>query len=370
MSKFTSNYSNDWNRYSSDSSPENGKEKQIKYLKKYSKMAKSALDKEELIRLFNKYNYNDDKIENEIKKKLKSIQEVGNENEWVEIKKRKKYSTIENTDTPNRYQHRKSSSYRKQYNPNYDYNKTIPGSSYRGYYSNNNYKYRGGGYKTQRRPFQECIEVPSDPVLFNKASEKNMDNSKKEEQKTGPVRLISTEIKDKKEEKKDESQYNEINISNINKEGTLSLGEEEEIENGNEEEVEEEEEEEEEMTQEEKNKWRKYYLNKLKSYSNTKKLNASNPNKKATQKNINSQGFTTSMSSLTISSSGFTIQNESSFGIMASYDNPNREYMLSTKKFIYPMMNPIMQPIPFTIMMRPLSYPPYPDPNSQENLNK
>ena len=369
MSKLTSNYSNDWNRYSSDSSPENGKEKQVKYLKKYSKIAKPAFDKEELIRLFNKYNYNDEKIENEIKKKLKSIQEERNENGWVEIKKQKKYSTIENIGTPNRYQHRKSSSYRKQYNTNYDYTNTIPGSSYRGYYNNNNYKYRGGGgYKAQRRPFQECIEVPSDPVLFNKGSEKNMDKSKKEEKKTGPVKITSAEIKDKKEEKKDESQYNDINISNINKEGSLSLGEEEEIENENE--NDDEEEEVEEMTQEEKNKWRKYYLNKLKTYSNTKKLTLStSPNKKTVQKKINSQNFTTSVSSLTISPPGFIIENQSEFVIRASYDNPNREYMLFSKKPIYPVMGPIMQPITFPIMMRPIPYS-FPEPNTQESIKK
>lgn len=336
MSK--ANYTNDWDRYSSDSDNETSKGKQQNYLRKYSRMAKKAFDKNELLNIILKYNYNDSKIEEEIKERLKLIEAKGDDYGWNEVKKGKKPKPIEVEEAQPKYNnYKKGNNQKKFYNSNYDYSKTQP-SSYRGYRNNNTYKRGNGGYKTQRRPFQECIEVPSDPIIPNN----NINSVKKESEKEIINKAKVDEKVDKEQKEKEESLKNNL------KENNQNSNNKNEAENQEEEEYEEEEEEEEEII-EERNKWGKIWLNKLKTYSSRKPKKETDSLQLKKKKSQLSNNTNTNQERYVVSSQVNNIE------IPSSYDNPNRAYFLNMKKvpkypqqFIYPMM-PIMQPIPFPI---------------------
>ena len=335
---------NDWDRYSSDSDSESSKIKKQEYLRKYTKMANKAFDKNELLNIIIKYNYNNDKIESEIKERLKLIETKGNDYGWNEVRKGKKPKPIETNETQSKYS-KKGNNQNKYYNSSYDYSKT-QSSSYRGNKSKNTYKRGNGGYKTQRRPFQECIEVPSDPILLN--SNTIEVKKEKEEECINPIKV------DKEQKEKEQSLKNNLKENYNSNDCSKS-------ENQEEEEYEEEEEEEEEII-EERNKWGKIWLNRLKTYSSRKpkkQIDSLQLKKKKSQLSNN-----TVKEQLSISSQVNNIE------IPSSYENPNRLYFLNMKKepkfpqqYMYPMMQ-IMQPIPFTIGAFPIMRPP-----TQETLD-
>ena len=341
---------NDWDRYSSDSDSESTKIKQQEYLRKYSKMANKAFDKNELLNIIIKHNYNNVKIESEIKERLKLIEMKGDDYGWNEVRKGKKPKPIETHETQSKYtNYKKGNNSNKFYNSSYDYSKTQP-SSYRGYKGNNSFKRGNGGYKTQRRPFQECIEVPSEPIIPNNNT---IEVKKEKEEET--INTIKVENKvDKEQKEKEQSLKNNLKEDYKSNDCNQS-------ENQEEEEYEEEEEEEEEII-EERNKWGKIWLNRLKTYSSRKPKKQTDSlqlKKKKSQLSNN-----TVKEQLSISSQVNNIE------IPSSYENPNRLYFLNMKKdpkfpqqYMYPMM-PIMQPIPFPIGAFPIMRPP-----TQETLD-
>lgn len=341
---------NDWDRYSSDSDSESTKIKQQEYLRKYSKMANKAFDKNELLNIIIKHNYNNVKIESEIKERLKLIEMKGDDYGWNEVRKGKKPKPIETHETQSKYtNYKKGNNSNKFYNSSYDYSKTQP-SSYRGYKGNNSYKGGNGGYKTQRRPFQECIEVPSEPIIPNNNT---IEVKKEKEEET--INTIKVENKvDKEQKEKEQSLKNNLKEDYKSNDCNQS-------ENQEEEEYEEEEEEEEEII-EERNKWGKIWLNRLKTYSSRK------PKKQTDSLQLKKKK--SQLSNNTVKEQFQISSQVNNIEIPSSYENPNRLYFLNMKKdpkfpqqYMYPMM-PIMQPIPFTIGAFPIMRPP-----TQETLD-
>ena len=193
--------------------------KEKEFLSKYKKIAEEYLEVWELKELFKKYNYNDEEIERELKR-IK----LGDEFKWKEIKNGKPVTNL-STD-----QIRK----KKYYWPEKSYNSYIKSeeennelNNYTSYNNNKNNKRSGkGSYnksnnnfyhyvsKKPKRPFQKCIEVPSDylPSKNNKSNFILTDNNNNN---------IAKDIINENNEKKNKDpiqkyNFDEKNIVNIN----------------------------------------------------------------------------------------------------------------------------------------------------------
>ena len=148
----------------------NKSKKEKEYLTKYKNIAGEYLEDWEFIELFKKNNFDDEKISKELNKII-----LGDEFKWKEIKNGKPVTT-RSTD-----QIRKKKNYyrpEKSY-PSYDKTKSNEESND----SKNKKKQKGSFHKyyvTKRpkRPFQKCIEVPSDyqPPNNDKDNKKDIKN--------------------------------------------------------------------------------------------------------------------------------------------------------------------------------------------------
>jgi hypothetical protein len=132
--------------------------KDKEYLSKYRKIAGEYLEDKELIELFKKNNYDEEEISKELNKII-----LGDDYKWKEIKNGKPVTT-RSTDQIRRKQryYKAEKSYpiyeKTENNRNESYNKRkIKGS----YHKNINEFYHYVS-KKPKRPFQKCIEVPSD----------------------------------------------------------------------------------------------------------------------------------------------------------------------------------------------------------------
>ena len=132
--------------------------KDKEYLSKYRKIAGEYLEDKELIELFKKNNYDEEEISKELNKII-----LGDDYKWKEIKNGKPVTTRSTDQISRKHRYYKAEKsypiYEKtENNRNESYNKRkIKGS----YHKNINEFYHYVS-KKPKRPFQKCIEVPSD----------------------------------------------------------------------------------------------------------------------------------------------------------------------------------------------------------------
>ena len=228
-----------YNDYNWEKNHKSKKDSSLIY--KYSKYAKNALDENEIYNIIINNNYIEEKIINEIKQKAKIIEEKGDDYGWKEVKKGKLEEVrFNNRNKSKGYKGKKNYNNRNNYNNsnlkevNDKKNNKNEHKNYRNYNSNDFYHYVS---KQPKRPFQECIEVPSDynPNLIKGNSiitpgenneEKKIDtpdkNNIKDIQKVTPIpeskniNEENKEIKNNNEEKKKIENLNEEKKENSN----------------------------------------------------------------------------------------------------------------------------------------------------------
>ena len=200
--------------------------KEKEYLSKYRKIAAEYLEDWELIELFKKNNFDDDLITKELNKII-----LGDDYKWKEIKNGKPVTT-RSTD-----QVRKRQKYYKADKAYMKYEKTEGDNE-----SNNKRKIKGSFHKNlndfyhyvskkPKRPFQKCIEVPSDylPLKNNNNIQENQniintgdninnnDDINNNNNKIIPSKSANNIIKIDNEKNKINELENNININNDNK---------------------------------------------------------------------------------------------------------------------------------------------------------
>ena len=200
--------------------------KEKEYLSKYRKIAGEYLEDWELIELFKKNNFDDDLISKELNKII-----LGDDYKWKEIKNGKPVTT-RSTD-----QVRKRQKYYKADKAYMKYEKTEGDNE-----SNNKRKIKGSFHKNlndfyhyvskkPKRPFQKCIEVPSDylPLKNNNNIQENQniintddninnnDDINNNNNKIIPSKSANNIIKIDNEKNKINELGNNININNDNK---------------------------------------------------------------------------------------------------------------------------------------------------------
>jgi hypothetical protein len=200
--------------------------KDKEYLSKYRKIAAEYLEDWELIELFKKNNFDDDLITKELNKII-----LGDDYKWKEIKNGKPVTT-RSTD-----QVRKRQKYYKADKAYMKYEKTEGDNE-----SNNKRKIKGSFHKNlndfyhyvskkPKRPFQKCIEVPSDylPLKNNNNIQENQniintddninnnDDINNNNNKIIPSKSANNIIKIDNEKNKINELGNNININNDNK---------------------------------------------------------------------------------------------------------------------------------------------------------
>ena len=200
--------------------------KEKEYLSKYRKIAGEYLEDWELIELFKKNNFDDDLITKELNKII-----LGDDYKWKEIKNGKPVTT-RSTD-----QVRKRQKYYKADKAYMKYEKTEGDNE-----SNNKRKIKGSFHKNlndfyhyvskkPKRPFQKCIEVPSDylPLENNNNIQENQniintddninnnDDINNNNNKIIPSKSANNIIKIDNEKNKINELGNNININNDNK---------------------------------------------------------------------------------------------------------------------------------------------------------
>ena len=200
--------------------------KEKEYLSKYRKIAAEYLEDWELIELFKKNNFDDDLITKELNKII-----LGDDYKWKEIKNGKPVTT-RSTD-----QVRKRQKYYKADKAYMKYEKTEGDNE-----SNNKRKIKGSFHKNlndfyhyvskkPKRPFQKCIEVPSDylPLKNNNNIQENQniintddninnnDDINNNNNKIIPSKSANNIIKIDNEKNKINELGNNININNDNK---------------------------------------------------------------------------------------------------------------------------------------------------------
>lgn len=143
------------------------------YLSKYRKIAGEYLEDKELIELFKKNNYDEEEISKELNKII-----LGDDYKWKEIKNGKPVTTRSTDQIRRKHRYYKAEKsypiYEKtENNRNESYNKKkIKGS----YHKNINEFYHYVS-KKPKRPFQKCIEVPSDYLpMKNNINNKEINN--------------------------------------------------------------------------------------------------------------------------------------------------------------------------------------------------
>ena len=200
--------------------------KEKEYLSKYRKIAGEYLEDWEFIELFKKNNFDDDLISKELNKII-----LGDDYKWKEIKNGKPVTT-RSTD-----QVRKRQKYYKADKAYMKYEKTEGDNE-----SNNKRKIKGSFHKNlndfyhyvskkPKRPFQKCIEVPSDylPLKNNNNIQENQniintddninnnDDINNNNNKIIPSKSANNIIKIDNEKNKINELGNNININNDNK---------------------------------------------------------------------------------------------------------------------------------------------------------
>ena len=192
--------------------------KEKEYLIKYKNIAGEYLDDLEFIDLFKKYNYDDQQISKEIEK-IK----LGDDYKWKEIKNGKPVST------------RSTDKIHQKQTHNFHYEKSYPSHDKSDYESKdklNKRKQKGSyqkpykdfyhyGSKKPKRPFQKCIEVPSDylPQRSNYISKTNNNEEKIEKDNIEKETFDNAKKSDNVDKKIEEidlikDKENKINTSN------------------------------------------------------------------------------------------------------------------------------------------------------------
>ena len=163
-----------WDQNSTKSEEYINSKKEKEFLMKYKKIAGEYLEDWELIDLYKKYNFDDEQISKELNKIV-----LGDEFKWKEIKNGKPVTT------------RSTDQIRKKKNNYYKPEKSCPSydkSEEETYEQNNKRKVKGSYHKSindfyhyvskkPKRPFQKCIEVPSDYLPHHNNQEDKINNS-------------------------------------------------------------------------------------------------------------------------------------------------------------------------------------------------
>ena len=145
-------------------------DKEVEYIDRYLPMAKNALDESELYDLIIEYKFNDARIEEEIKHRLKLIEAKGDDYGWTEVKKKAKKAPNQKQektndkkdikqkknykkDNANEYNKKKNYNAEKQ-NDNKEEGDKEEGNNYNNeyynnkpYYNNYNRRYNNGNYR-------------------------------------------------------------------------------------------------------------------------------------------------------------------------------------------------------------------------------
>ena len=164
-----------WDQNNTKSEEYINSKKEKEFLMKYKKIAGEYLEDWELIDIYKKYNFDDEQISKELNKIV-----LGDEFKWKEIKNGKPVTT------------RSTDQIRKKKNSYYKPEKSYPSydkSEEEAYEQNNKRKVKGSYHKSindfyhyvskkPKRPFQKCIEVPSDYLPHhNNQEDKKINNS-------------------------------------------------------------------------------------------------------------------------------------------------------------------------------------------------
>ena len=137
--------------------------KEKEYLLRYRQIAGEYLDDKELIDILKRNNFDDDLISKELNKIV-----LGDDFKWKEIKNGKPVTT-RSTDQVRKKQryYKQEKSYpvyeKTEEDNNNDYNKR----KMKGSYHKNSHDFYHYNSKRPKRPFQKCIEVPSDYLPMN-----------------------------------------------------------------------------------------------------------------------------------------------------------------------------------------------------------
>ena len=155
--------------------------KETEYLVKYRKIAQSFFDDNELIDLFKKHNYEDEQILKEINNKIR----LGEDYQWKEIIKGKAITAKSSDQAKHKKKYYREE---KSYSPEESKEQIIYNKNQKGIHKNSKdfYHYIA---KKPKRPFQKCIEVPSEyqPTNINedetKSKKEKTENNKNNENK-------------------------------------------------------------------------------------------------------------------------------------------------------------------------------------------
>ena len=175
--------------------------KETEYLLKYRKIAQSYLDDNELIDLFKQHNYDDEQILKEINDKIK----LGEEYQWKEIIKGKAITAKSSDQAKHKKRYYRED---KSYSPE-ESKEQITNKNQRGVHKNSKdfYHYIA---KKPKRPFQKCIEVPSEYQPENNSE--NVIQPKKEKEENNKN---NENIKDNKNNEINEDDKNKENNENV-----------------------------------------------------------------------------------------------------------------------------------------------------------
>ena len=196
--------------------------KETEYLVKYRKIAQSFFDDNELIDLFKKHNYEDEQILKEINNKIR----LGEDYQWKEIIKGKAITAKSSDQAKHKKKYYREE---KSYSPEESKEQIIYNKNQKGIHKNSKdfYHYIA---KKPKRPFQKCIEVPSEyqPTNINEdetkskkeKNENNKNNENKEDNKNNENIENSKNIENNENNEdnkiKENNEDNKINENNEN----------------------------------------------------------------------------------------------------------------------------------------------------------
>ena len=200
--------------------------KEKEYLSKYRKIAAEYLEDWELIELFKKNNFDDDLITKELNKII-----LGDDYKWKEIKNGKPVTTRSTDQVRKRQKYYKADKAYMKYEKTEDDNESNNKRKIKGSFHKNLNDFYHYVSKKPKRPFQKCIEVPSDylPLKNNNNIQENQniintddninnnDDINNNNNKIIPSKSANNIIKIDNEKNKINELGNNININNDNK---------------------------------------------------------------------------------------------------------------------------------------------------------
>ena len=148
--------------------------KEKEFLSKYRHIAGEYLEDWEFIELFKKNNFDEELISKELNKII-----LGDEFKWKEIKNGKPVTTRSTDQVRKKQRYYKNEKSYNVYDKEEDRNESYNKRKMKGSYHKNLNEYYHYANKKPKRPFQKCIEVPSDylPMKNNNNINYNINNT-------------------------------------------------------------------------------------------------------------------------------------------------------------------------------------------------